>query len=80
MTMTREAKSSHQLELRIARQNSGFTAEEFGKPELRRAARAERGHAMMPASDYRAERMGRKPSTTTRRDVAVERVRARRAR
>lgn len=60
MTMTREVKSSHQLELRIAAQNSGYVTVEFGDPTRRRAAIAATGHAMMPASEYRAREMGRR--------------------
>jgi hypothetical protein len=80
MTMTRNEKSSHNLELHIARQTGGFVTEEFAKPQLRRAALAERGHMMMTATEYRSLRMGRKASTDSRRDVAVRRLRARRSR
>lgn len=80
MTMKRTEKSNHQMELNVARQNSGYTAEEFAHPGLRRKAIAETGHAMMPAKIYRALRMGRKASTETRRDVVIEKLRGRRAR
>lgn len=80
MTMTRTEKATHQLELHIATQNSGYVTEEYAKPSLRRAAIETTGHAMMPASEYRVLRMGRRVSPWGRRDVVVGKLRARRAR
>lgn len=80
MTMKRTEKATHQFELHIARQNSGYTTEEWASPANRRQSIAETGHAMMPADAYKVERMGRKASSKDRRDVVVGKLRARRAR
>lgn len=80
MTMKRADKMTHQMELNVARQNSGYTAAEWASPAGRRQALATTGHLMMPAADYIRERMGRKVSSRDRRDVAVERRQARRGR
>lgn len=80
MTMTRTEKANHNLELHIARQNSGYTTEEWASPTNRRQAIAETGHAMMPAEAYWEHRMGRKISSRDRRDVVVGKLRARRGR
>lgn len=80
MTMKRTEKLDHSMNLKVASQNSGYTAEDFAKPELRRKALAETGHMMMPATDYRVLRMGRKISSLTRRDVVVSKMQKRRGR
>lgn len=60
MTMKRTEKSDHQMELTIAAQTGGFVTVEFASPRRRRAAIAATGHAMMPVSEYKIHRMGRK--------------------
>jgi hypothetical protein len=62
MTMTRTEKADHSFELRIASQNSGYVTVEFAHPERRRVAIAATGHAMMPAGEYRARVMRRRPA------------------
>lgn len=78
MTMTRNTKASHQFELHIATQNSGYVAEEWARPTERYAAIAATGHALMPVAEYRAHRMGRKVTSRDRRDVVIRKIRARR--
>ncbi len=80
MTMTRTAKSDHTFELRIASQNSGYVTAEWTRPAERRTRIAAEGHAMMTATEYREHRMGRRVSSRDRRDVAIERMQARRGR